>query len=95
MVDREDGVGLREECVCVCVYSLVSVRNSPTPTIPSLSSFFHPYSQITHGQCLQPPLGKSFQGWRRKDIDMGWGGKGRRTEGIRDKAKPVAVPEFL
>ena len=26
---------------------------------------------------------------------MGWGGKGRHTEGIRDKAKPVAVPEFL
>lgn len=60
----------------MCTHARVHAlfRNSPTPTIPSLSSFFHPYSQITHGQCLQPPLGRSFQRWRRKDIDMGVGG---------------------
>jgi len=36
-----------------------------------------------------------FKGGEEKILIWAGGGKGRHTEGIRDKAKPVAVPEFL
>ena len=77
-------------CVCACAYTLVPMRNSPSPQSPAVSSIHTPKSLM--GNTCSLLWEGHFRGGEEDKI---FGGKGRQVEGIRDEVKPVAVAEFL
>lgn len=92
MVAREDRIGLRKECVCVCVLSSIYDEELPYPHNPQLKQFL-PSILPNHSWAMPAAsFGKVISRVKKKNTNMG--GKSKRTEAIRDEAKSVAVPEF-